>query len=141
MPNSWVRWSKKEESLLEKWAGVYSPEQMVEMLKNEGCDRTIAALSKKIYLLGMSSHRELDNFSAQGVANMIGISLPTVLRWIRKGHLKAKTRGSLRTQNLKKTEYLVERKDLSALLSSPPPGLRKSRIEKIDPEIVEYLLS
>lgn len=139
MPNSWVKWSQKEESLLEKWSGIYSPEQMIEMLKKMGSDRTIAAVSKKMSSLGMSTHRELNNFSAQYVANMIDVSVPTVLRWIDRGYLKAQRRTSLRVENPKRAEYLIDRNDLVKLLSNPPQGLRKSRIKKITPQIIEYL--
>lgn len=139
MPTTWVKWSKREDSLLEEWSGVYSPEQMIEMLRSIGSDRTIAALSKRMSVLGMSTHRELDNFSAQGVANMTGISLNTVLRWIDREYLKAERRGSLRVENPKRAEYLISRENLVALLASPPKGLRKSRMKKIDHEIIEYL--
>ena len=139
MPTTWVKWSKREDSLLEEWSGVYSPEQMIEMLRSIGSDRTIAALSKRMHILGMSTHRELNNFSAQGVAKMTGVSLNTVLRWIDRGYLKAKRRTSLRVETPKRAEYLISRENLVTLLVSPPTGLRKSRIKKIDPEVIKYL--
>ncbi len=139
MPSHWVKWSKKEDSLLEEWSGVYSPDQMVKMLNDIGYHRTLAALSKRMSVLGMSTYRELDNFSAQYVANMINVSVPTVLRWIDRGYLKAERKPSLRVKNPQRAEYLINRKDLLSVLSSPPTGLRKSRVKKIDPEIIDYL--
>ena len=90
---SWVKWSKKEDEILEEYVGFRSPEKISLILKKQGFNRTPEAVRSRCKILKMSYAREFDNLSLSKISKLLGVSRSTTSSWHRTGKLKGKPLG------------------------------------------------
>jgi DNA-binding transcriptional regulator YiaG len=90
---SWVRWSKKENEILEEYVGFHSPEDISLILKKQGFNRTPEAVRSRFKVLKISYAREFDNLSLSRIGKLLGVSRSTTSSWHRTGKIKGKPLG------------------------------------------------
>ena len=90
---SWVRWSKKENKILEEYVGFHSPEDISLILKKQGFNRTPEAVRSRFKVLKISYAREFDNLSLSRIGKLLGVSRSTTSSWHRTGKIKGKPLG------------------------------------------------
>jgi predicted DNA-binding protein YlxM (UPF0122 family) len=90
---SWVRWSKKEDEILEEYVGFHSPEDISLILKKQGFNRTPEAVRSRFKVLRISYAREFDDLSLSRIGKLLGVSRSTTSSWHRTGKIKGKPLG------------------------------------------------
>jgi DNA-binding transcriptional regulator YiaG len=90
---SWVRWSKKEDEILEEYVGFHSPEDISLILKKQGFNRTPEAVRSRFKVLKISYAREFDDLSLSRIGKLLGVSRSTTSSWHRAGKIKGKPLG------------------------------------------------
>jgi|LakMenE01Jun11ns_1017448.scaffolds.fasta_scaffold9362083_2 DNA-binding transcriptional regulator YiaG len=90
---SWVRWSKKEDEILEEYVGFHSPEDISLILKKQGFNRTPEAVRSRFKVLKISYAREFDDLSLSRIGKLLGVSRSTTSSWHRTGKIKGKPLG------------------------------------------------
>lgn len=90
---SWVKWTDKEDEILEESVGFYSPEKISLILKKQGFNRTPEAVRSRFKVLKISYVREFDNLSLSRIGNLLGVSRSTTSAWYRTGKLKGRPLG------------------------------------------------
>jgi DNA-binding transcriptional regulator YiaG len=90
---SWVRWSKKENEILEEYVGFHSPEDISLILKKQGFNRTPEAVRSRFKVLKISYAREFDDLSLSRIGKLLGVSRSTTSSWHRTGKIKGKPLG------------------------------------------------
>jgi DNA-binding transcriptional regulator YiaG len=88
-----VRWSKKENEILEEYVGFHSPEDISLILKKQGFNRTPEAVRSRFKVLKISYAREFDNLSLSRIGKLLGVSRSTTSSWHRTGKIKGKPLG------------------------------------------------
>jgi hypothetical protein len=88
-------WSERELEIVARYAWM-SDERIRLKLKAAGYARTVTAIHLK--LKRMRFKHDGSFYSANGLAQALGIDSHAVARWIKSGHLKAKRRGTARTE-------------------------------------------
>jgi DNA-binding transcriptional regulator YiaG len=88
-----VRWSKKEDEILEEYVGFHSPEDISLILKKQGFNRTPEAVRSRFKVLKISYAREFDNLSLSRIGKLLGVSRSTTSSWHRTGKIKGKPLG------------------------------------------------
>lgn len=88
-------WSEKELLMLEHLAYL-SPERISARMKKAGLQRTPVAIHLK--RRRMRFLQASDFYSARQTAECFGVDVHTIMRWIRLGTLKARKRGTNRTE-------------------------------------------
>ena len=86
-------WSETELEILARYAWM-SDERIRLKLKAAGYARTVTGIHLK--LKRMRFKHDGSFYSANGLAQALGIDSHAVTRWIKSGHLKAKFRGTAR---------------------------------------------
>lgn len=90
---SWVKWTDREDEILEESVGFYSPEKISLILKKLGFNRTPEAVRSRFKVLKISYVREFDNLSLSRIGNLLGVSRSTTSAWYRTGKLKGRPLG------------------------------------------------
>jgi len=90
---SWVRWSKKEDEILEEYVGFHSPEDISLILKKQGFNRTPEAVRSRFKVLKISYAREFDDLSLSRIGKLLGVSRSTTSSWHRTGKIKGRPLG------------------------------------------------
>lgn len=90
---SWVKWTDREDEILEESVGFYSPEKISLILKKQGFNRTPEAVRSRFKVLKISYVREFDNLSLSRIGNLLGVSRSTTSAWYRTGKLKGRPLG------------------------------------------------
>jgi hypothetical protein len=106
-------WSQAEIRILTKWARL-TPERIYLKLKACGYQRTYTAIVLKRKRLRLLSN--LDGYTATSLKDAFGVDATTVLRWIRKGFLKAEKRGTKRVEVQGGDMWWIKEKDIRAFL-------------------------
>jgi predicted DNA-binding protein YlxM (UPF0122 family) len=88
-----VRWSKKENEILEEYVGFHSPEDISLILKKQGFNRTPEAVRSRFKVLKISYAREFDDLSLSRIGKLLGVSRSTTSSWHRTGKIKGKPLG------------------------------------------------
>ena len=90
---SLVKWTDREDEILEESVGFYSPEKISLILKKQGFNRTPEAVRSRFKVLKISYVREFDNLSLSRIGNLLGVSRSTTSAWYRTGKLKGRPLG------------------------------------------------
>jgi len=85
-------WSETEDELLGQYAHL-PLNRLQKKLRSAGFRRTETAIANRRHRIGVMVHGNGQYYSAHELAQLMGISTITVLRWIRLGWLKASPRG------------------------------------------------
>ena len=102
-------WSERELEILARYAWM-SDERIRLKLKAAGYSRTATGIHIKLKRMGFKHDGSF--YSANGLAQALGIDSHAVTRWIKSGHLKAKLRGTARTEQQNGDVYLIHEKDV-----------------------------
>ena len=121
-------WSEPELQILERYAWM-SDERIRLKLKAAGYSRTVTGIHLK--LKRMRFKEGMSFYSANGLAQALGIDNHTVARWIRAGHLKAKRRGTERTEQQGGDTYLIHEKDVRWFILKHPTDIDLRKVDQL----------
>ena len=121
-------WSEPELAILTRYAWM-SDERIRLKLKAAGYSRTVTAIHLK---LKRSRFKHDGGFySANGLAQALGIDSHAVTRWIKGGHLKAKFRGTARTEQQNGDIYLIHEKDVRRFILEHPTDIDLRKVDQL----------
>ena len=106
-----------------------SDERIRLKLKAAGYARTVTGIHLK--LKRMRFKEDVSFYSANGLARALGIDNHTVARWIRAGHLKAKHRGTERTEQQGGDIYLIHEKDIRRFILEHPTDIDLRKVDQL----------
>jgi len=121
-------WSERELEILARYAWM-SDERIRLKLKAAGYARTVTGIHLK--LKRMRFKHDGSFYSANGLAQALGIDSHAVARWIKSGHLKAKRRGTARTEQQNGDIYLIHEKDVRRFILEHPTDIDLRRVDQI----------
>src|ERR1019366_9883518 len=127
-PTKELPWSEAELRILARYAWM-SDERIRLKLKSAGYARTVTAIHLK--LKRMRFKHDGSFYSASGLAQALGIDSHAVTRWIKSGHLKAKLRGTARTEQQNGDIYLIHEKDVRRFILEHPTDIDLRRVDQI----------
>lgn len=107
------KWSEKEIQVLERVAHT-QPEAIRRHLKKHGFNRSTTGIilkRKRLRLL-----KNLEGYSATNLAGCFGVDVKTITRWINLGYLKAKRRGTARTEKQGGDQWWVKEKSIKSFI-------------------------
>jgi hypothetical protein len=121
-------WSERELEVLARnaWMG---DERIRLKLKAAGYARTVTAIHLK--LKRMRFKHDGSFYSANGLAQALGIDSNAVTRWIKSGHLKAKRRGTARTEQQNGDMYLIHEKDVRRFILEHPTDIDLRKVDQL----------
>ena len=117
-------WSERELEILARYAWM-SDERIRLKLKAAGYARTVTGIHLK--LKRMRFKHDGSFYSANSLAQALGIDPHAVTRWIKSGHLKAKFRGTARTEQQNGDSYLIHEKDVRRFICNSAHNFAASR--------------
>ena len=121
-------WSERELEILARCAWM-SDERIRLKLKAAGYVRTVTGIHLKLRRMGFKHDGSF--YSANGLAQALGIDSHAVTRWIRSGHLKAKLRGTARTKQQKGDIYLIHEKDVRRFILAHPSDIDLRKVDQL----------
>ncbi len=98
-------WSPKEIAILEQNAHL-TPPSVQKHLKKAGFSRSIPGITVKRKRMHLS-RSSMDGYTCRSLAECFGIDAHSVMRWIAKGRLKARRRGTARTPQQGGDEWYI----------------------------------
>jgi hypothetical protein len=121
-------WSESELEVLARYAWM-SDERIRLKLKTAGYARTVTAIHLK--LKRMRFKHDGNFYSACSLAQALGIDPHVVTRWIKSGHLKAKLRGTARTEQQNGDSYLIQEKDVRRFILEHPTDIDLRKVDQL----------
>lgn len=121
-------WSEGELEVLARYAWM-SDERIRLKLKAAGYSRTTTGIHLKLKRMGFKHDGSF--YSANGLAQALGIDSHAVTRWIRSGHLKAKLRGTGRTVQQNGDIYLIHEKDVRRFILEHPSDIDLRKVDQL----------
>lgn len=121
-------WSLEEEDILSRF-GHLAPSGIQRKLAKAGFSRSIAGIQVKTVRIRIK--RNLDGYSACGLADAFGVDVHKVLAWIHRGLLKAERRGTDRTAAQGGDMWWISRREAKRLVLRAPEEIDLARVEKI----------
>ena len=121
-------WSEPELAILARYAWM-SDERIRLKLKAAGYARTVTAIHLK--LKRMRYKHDGSFYSANSLAQALGIDSHAVTRWIKSGHLKAKLRGTARGEQQNGDIYLIYEKDVRRFILEHPTDIDLRKVDQL----------
>ena len=121
-------WSEPELAILSRYAWM-SDERIRLKLKAAGYARTVTAIHLK--LRRMRFKHDGSFYSANSLAQALGIDPHAVTRWIKNGHLKAKLRGTERGPQQNGDIYLIHEKDIRRFILEHPTDIDLRKVDQL----------
>jgi hypothetical protein len=121
-------WSEPELDILERYAWM-SDERIRLKLKAAGYSRTVTGIHLK--LRRMQFKHDPRFYSANGLAQALGIDSHAVSRWIKRGHLKAQLRGTARGKQQNGDIYLIREKDVCRFILEHPTEIDLRKVDQL----------
>ena len=121
-------WSEAELGILARYAWM-SDERIRLKLKAAGYARTVTAIHLK--LKRMRFKHDGSFYSANSLAQALGIDSHAVTRWIKSGHLKAKPRGTARSEQQNGDIYLIQEKDVRRFILEHPTDIDLRKVDQL----------
>ncbi len=121
-------WTPAEEELLERF-GHLSPSGIRRSLAAAGSSRSIAAI--QIKLTRTRIKQNLNGYSANGLADALGVDVHKILLWIRRGSLKAERRGTARTESQGGDTWWISDRAVRRFILRTPEEIDLACVEKI----------
>ena len=110
-------WTDPELEILARYAWM-SDERIRLKLKAAGYARSATAIHLKLRRMQFKHNGSF--YSAKSLAQALGIDPHAVTRWIKSGHLKAKSRGTARGPQQNGDIYLIYEKDVRRFIVTLP---------------------
>ena len=120
-------WSERELEILEQHA-YKVPEMIQKHLKLNGFERSVTGIVLKRKRMRFLSN--LEGQSATDLALCFGVDIKTVQRWILKGYLKAKKRGTHRTESQGGDMWWIREKDIVNFIKEYLDVIDLRKVEK-----------
>lgn len=121
-------WTDAEQKLLERY-GHLAPSGIRRKLAAAGFFRSVAAI--QIKLTRDRIKRNLDGYSANSLANALGVDVHKVLTWIRRGLLRAERRGTDRTEMQGGDTWWIADRAVRHFVLNSPGEIDLARVEKM----------
>ena len=121
-------WTVTEEDLLERF-GHLAPSGIRRQLAAAGFCRSVAAI--QIRLNRTRIKQNLEGYSANGLANALGMDVHKILSWVRRGLLAAERRGTDRTQTQGGDTWWISDRAVKRFILRAPEEIDLARVEKI----------
>jgi hypothetical protein len=121
-------WSDAELEILARHAWM-SDERIRLKLKQAGYTRSATAVHLK--LKRMKFKHDGNFYSANSLANALGIDNHVVSRWIHSGHLKAQPRGTARGEAQHGDAYLIHEKDVRRFIIAHPTDIDLRKVDQL----------
>jgi hypothetical protein len=121
-------WSEPELEVLARNAWM-SDERIRLKLRAAGYARTVTGIHLK--LKRMKFKHDGSFYSASGLSQALGIDSHAVTRWIKSGHLKAKFRGTARTEQQNGDIYLIHEKDVRRFILEHPTDIDLRKVDQL----------
>jgi hypothetical protein len=121
-------WSEAELEILARHAWM-SDERLRLKLKAAGYARTATAIHLKLKRMSFKKGGEF--YSANSLAQALGIDPHAVTRWIRAGRLKASTRGTARGERQNGDIYLIREKDVRRFVLAHPSEIDLRKVDQL----------
>jgi hypothetical protein len=121
-------WHEAELGILARYAWM-SDERIRLKLKAAGYPRTVTGIHLK--LKRMRFKHDGSFYSAYSLAQALGIDPHAVTRWIKSGHLKAKRRGTARTERQNGDIYLIHEKDVRRFILEHPTEIDLRKVDQL----------
>jgi hypothetical protein len=121
-------WTSEEKALLDKWAHLSLPRIRLK-LRRAGFDRSETGIKLKMRRM-LITKDTLDYYSPTKIALAMGIDGHKVMSWIRRGWLRAETKGTTRTEQQGGDAHLVHLNELRHFLLNHPDEYELGPIEK-----------
>jgi hypothetical protein len=121
-------WSEAELAILSQYAWM-SDERIRLKLKASGFARTVTGIHLK--LKRMRFKHDGSFYSANGLAQALGIDPHAVTRWIKSGHLKARLRGTARSPLQNGDSYVIQEKDIRRFILEHPTEIDLRKVDQL----------
>ena len=121
-------WNEAELAILSRYAWM-SDERIRLKLKAAGYPRTVTGIHLK--LKRMRFKHDGSFYSAYSLAQALGIDPHAVARWIKSGHLRAKHRGTERTEQQNGDSYLIQEKDVRRFILEHPTDIDLRKVDQL----------
>ena len=121
-------WSEPELAILARYAWM-TDERIRLKLKAAGYARTVTAIHLK--LKRMKFKQDGSFYSAYSLAQALGIDPHAVTRWIKGGHLKAKSRGTARTPQQNGDSYIIQERDIRRFILDHPTDIDLRKVDQL----------
>jgi hypothetical protein len=121
-------WSDAELEILARYAWM-SDERIRLKLKQAGYARSATAVHLK--LKRMKFKHDGNFYSANSLAEALGIDNHVVSRWIKSGHLRAQLRGTRRTDAQHGDVYLIHEKDVRRFIIEHPTDVDLRKVDQL----------
>lgn len=121
-------WTPEEEDLILEQAH-RSLGYLRSALKRMGHNRSETAIAVKLKRLG-ADRTDPDHFTGRQLAEVMGVDSKTVTRWIVNGWLKAKRRGTERTEVQGGDQWWIHRRDVRAFIIGNVAAVDIRKVEK-----------
>jgi hypothetical protein len=121
-------WTSAEEDLLGRF-GHLAPSGIRRGLAAAGFSRSVAAIQIKLNRTRIKQN--LDGYSANSLANALGVDVHKILTWIRRGLLTADRRGTDRTQVQRGDTWWISHRAVKRFILRAPEEIDLARVEKI----------
>jgi len=121
-------WSEAELAILSRYAWM-SDERLRLKLKAAGYARTATGIHLK--LKRMRFKHDGSFYSANSLAQALGIDPHAVTRWINSGHLKAKLRGTARGPLQNGDTYVIQEKDVRQFILEHPTDVDLRKVDQL----------
>jgi len=122
-------WCEKELEILERNAHL-TPRIVKKHLRRAGFPRTEQGISiqrKRLHI----SRNSMDGYTGRSLAECFGVELHTVTRWIAKGWLKARRRGTARTPQQGGDEWYITDTEVKKFIMGYVEVIDFRKIDKI----------
>jgi hypothetical protein len=122
-------WTEAEVRLLKRWSHL-TPGHIAKKFREAGFKRTVVAvtLQRNRMKLKMNSS---GFYSANAVANGLGVDGHRVTNWIIQGALKAQRKGTKRKADQGSDHYLIARADLRAFIFANPDAFVLGKVDQL----------
>jgi hypothetical protein len=121
-------WSEPELEILARYAWM-SDERIRLKLKAAGYSRTVTGIHLK--LRRMKFKHDPSFYSANGLAQALGIDSHAVSRWIKRGYLRAQLRGTARGEQQNGDIYLIREKDIRRFIVEHPTEIDLRKVDQL----------
>jgi len=121
-------WSEPELAILSRYAWM-SDERIRLKLKAAGYARTATGIHLK--LKRMRFKHDGSFYSANSLAQALGIDSHAVTRWIKSGHLKAKLRGTARGPLQNGDTYVIQEKNIRQFILQHPTEIDLRKVDQL----------
>lgn len=121
-------WSEPELELLACFAWM-SDERLRLKLKAAGYTRTATAIHLKLKRMAFKKGGEF--YSANSLAQALGIDPHAVTRWINAGRLKATLRGTARGEQQNGDIYLIRERDVRRFVLNHPSDIDLRKVDQL----------